>query len=35
MTVGDEVRVPDALIQPVNADEVTADVARAAVATPD
>jgi uncharacterized protein YbjT (DUF2867 family) len=32
MTVGDEVRVPDALIQPVAADEVAAAVARAAVA---
>jgi uncharacterized protein YbjT (DUF2867 family) len=34
MTVGDEVRVPDALIQPVAADDVATDVARAAVATP-
>ena len=34
MTVGDEVRVPDALIQPVAADDVAADVARAAVAEP-
>ena len=34
MTVGDEVRVPDALIQPVAADEVAAAVARAAVAEP-
>jgi uncharacterized protein YbjT (DUF2867 family) len=34
MTVGDEVRVPDALIQPVAADEVAATVARAAVAEP-
>ena len=34
MTVGDEVRVPDALIQPVGADRVAADVARAAVANP-
>jgi uncharacterized protein YbjT (DUF2867 family) len=32
MMVGDEVRVPDALIQPVAADQVAADVARAAVA---
>jgi len=32
MTVGDEVRVPDVLIQPVAADQVAADVARAAVA---
>jgi uncharacterized protein YbjT (DUF2867 family) len=34
MIVGDEVRVPDALIQPVAADEVAATVARAAVAVP-
>jgi uncharacterized protein YbjT (DUF2867 family) len=34
MTVGDEVRVPDALIQPVAADKVAAEVARAAVAEP-
>lgn len=34
MTVGDEVRVPDALIQPVAADDVARDVARAAVAEP-
>lgn len=34
MTVGDEVRVPDALIQPVSADKVAAEVARAAVAAP-
>jgi uncharacterized protein YbjT (DUF2867 family) len=34
MIVGDEVRVPDALIQPVPADEVARDVARAAVAQP-
>jgi uncharacterized protein YbjT (DUF2867 family) len=34
MTVGDEVRVPDALIQPVAADDVATDVARAAVAKP-
>jgi uncharacterized protein YbjT (DUF2867 family) len=34
MTVGDEVRVPDALIQPVAADQVAAEVARAAVAAP-
>ena len=33
-TVGDEVRVPDALIQPIPADEVAAVVARAAVAGP-
>jgi uncharacterized protein YbjT (DUF2867 family) len=34
MTVGDEVRVPDALIQPIPADEVAAAVARAATGTP-
>ncbi|MCW2623987.1 NAD(P)H-binding protein [Mycobacterium sp.] len=34
MTIGDEVRVPDALIQPVAADKVAAEVARAAVAAP-
>jgi uncharacterized protein YbjT (DUF2867 family) len=34
MTVGDEVRVPDALIQPITADRVASDVARAAVASP-
>jgi uncharacterized protein YbjT (DUF2867 family) len=34
MTVGDEVRVPDALIQPVATDDVAGDVARAAVAQP-
>jgi uncharacterized protein YbjT (DUF2867 family) len=34
LVVGDEVRVPDALIQPIDADEVTAQVARAAVAAP-
>jgi uncharacterized protein YbjT (DUF2867 family) len=34
MTVGDEVRVPDALIQPIAADEVASDVARAAVGGP-
>jgi uncharacterized protein YbjT (DUF2867 family) len=34
MTVGNEVRVPDALIQPVAADDVATDVARAAVADP-
>jgi uncharacterized protein YbjT (DUF2867 family) len=33
-TVGDEVRVPDALIQPIPADEVAAAVARAAVGEP-
>jgi uncharacterized protein YbjT (DUF2867 family) len=34
MTVGNEVHVPDALIQPVAADDVARDVARAAVAHP-
>ena len=34
MTVGGEVRVPDALIQPIPADEVAAAVARTAVAEP-
>lgn len=34
MTDGGEVRVPDALIQPVAADDVARDVARAAVAEP-
>jgi uncharacterized protein YbjT (DUF2867 family) len=34
LTDGDEVRVPDALIQPVPADQVVAEVARAAVAPP-
>jgi uncharacterized protein YbjT (DUF2867 family) len=34
MTVGNEVRVPDALIQPIPADRVASDVARAAVAGP-
>ncbi len=34
MTIGNEVRVPDALIQPVAADDVARDVARAAVAEP-
>lgn len=33
-TVGDEVRVPDALIQPVTADEVAEAVARAAASEP-
>jgi uncharacterized protein YbjT (DUF2867 family) len=33
-TVGDEVRVPDALIQPIPSDEVAAAVARAAEAQP-
>ena len=34
MTVGDEVRVPDALIQPIPADQVASAVARAAVGEP-
>ena len=34
MTVGDEVRVPDALIQPVSADQVAAAVADAAAGEP-
>jgi uncharacterized protein YbjT (DUF2867 family) len=34
LTVGDGVRVPDALIQPIPADEVAAAVAHAAVAEP-
>jgi uncharacterized protein YbjT (DUF2867 family) len=34
LVVGDEVHVPDALIQPIKADQVAADVARAAVAAP-
>jgi uncharacterized protein YbjT (DUF2867 family) len=34
MTDGDQVRVPDALIQPVAADDVARDMARAAVAQP-
>jgi uncharacterized protein YbjT (DUF2867 family) len=34
MTAGDEVRVPDALIQPIAAADVARDVARAAVAAP-
>jgi uncharacterized protein YbjT (DUF2867 family) len=34
LTVGDEVRVPDALIQPITADEVAASLAHAAVAEP-
>jgi uncharacterized protein YbjT (DUF2867 family) len=34
LTVGDEVRVPDALIQPIPADDVAAAVARAAVGEP-
>lgn len=34
LTVGDEVRVPDALIQPIPADEVLAAVVRASVGEP-
>ena len=34
LTVGDEVRVPDALIQPIRADDVAAAVARAAAGEP-
>ena len=34
MTIGDEVRVPDALIQPILGDQVASAVARAAVGTP-
>ncbi len=34
LTVGDEVHVPDALIQPIAADQVAAEGARAAVAAP-
>ena len=34
MTEGDAVRVPDALIQPIGADDVAAEVARAAVGEP-
>ena len=34
MTVGNEVRVPDALIQPIPADQVASAVARAAVGEP-
>jgi uncharacterized protein YbjT (DUF2867 family) len=34
LTVGNEVRVPDALIQPIAADDVAAHVSRAAVAEP-
>jgi len=34
MTAGDEVRVPNALIQPIAADKVASDVARAAVSGP-
>jgi uncharacterized protein YbjT (DUF2867 family) len=34
LVVGDEVRVPDALIQPIHSDKVVAEVARAAVAEP-
>ena len=34
MTVGNEVRVPDALIQPIPADQVASAVARAAIGEP-
>ena len=34
LDTGDEVRVPDALIQPIAADDVAAEVARVAVAAP-
>jgi uncharacterized protein YbjT (DUF2867 family) len=34
LTVGDEVRAPDGLIQPIAADEVAAEVARVAQAVP-
>ena len=34
LVVGDEVHVPDALIQPIPADQVASEVARAAVAEP-
>jgi uncharacterized protein YbjT (DUF2867 family) len=34
MTVGDEVHVPDALIQPIGADDVAAEVARVAASDP-
>jgi uncharacterized protein YbjT (DUF2867 family) len=34
MTSGDEVRVPDALIQPIAADDLAAEVARVAVGAP-
>ncbi|MCV7399110.1 NAD(P)H-binding protein [Mycobacterium fragae] len=34
LTVGDEVRVPDALIQPISSDEVAANVARVAADEP-
>jgi uncharacterized protein YbjT (DUF2867 family) len=34
LTVGDEVHAPDALIQPIAADDVAAEVARVAVAAP-
>jgi uncharacterized protein YbjT (DUF2867 family) len=34
LTVGDEVRVPDALIQPIAADELAAEVARVATGEP-
>lgn len=34
MTVGDEVRVPDALIQPIAADDLAVEVARVAAGEP-
>ena len=34
LTVGDEVRVPDALIQPITTEDLAGEVARAAEATP-
>jgi uncharacterized protein YbjT (DUF2867 family) len=34
MTVGDEVRVPDALIQPIAADDLAVEVAQVAAGTP-
>ena len=34
MTVGDEVRVPDALIQPIATDDLAVEVARVAASTP-
>jgi uncharacterized protein YbjT (DUF2867 family) len=34
MTVGDEVRVPDALIQPIAADQLAVEVARVAEGEP-
>jgi len=34
MTDGDTIRVPDALIQPIDADDVAAEVVRAALGAP-